>query len=615
MKKTFFLLLIAILTATGYVNAQQWNSVEDSLSSKQELEFIDDDLIVAALDSLSNLKYFEDSENTLQELKQNKYDFLPNFVPGYHDSVYFYRVQQLDVNSPIDLSYNQIVKTFIELYANKRRGTTSRVLGLSQIYFPLFEHYLDLYNLPLELKYLAIVESALNAEAKSRVGATGLWQFMYNTGKVYGLEVTSYVDDRNDPIKATVAACRHFKDLYNMYHDWLLVLAAYNSGPGNVNKAIRRSGGKMNFWEIRPYLPRETRDYVPAFIAVNYIMNHSQEHNLYPIVPRTTFHETDTVIVTQPLSFSTLSEKLNIPVEELRFLNPTYRKNFIPATPQKSFVLRLPLTAIGDYVMNEEALYAYNKLKAYEAPAITASENVEYEIITKKVYHKVRSKENISSIARKYGCTTGEIKKWNRLKKASVYKGQKLAIYVKTKRPIPVEKDQTPAVTPQPQQNEEVVVESDNAPDSEQETAVVKKSVTTSKSAAPRYHIVKKGEYLAKIAQKYNVTLNDLREWNNLKNNVVFVGQKIRINSPDLASKTNAADTAVAHSKTPEKPAAKPIPKGKQVYYTVQSGDTLWSIAQKYRGVTVNQIRQWNNLSTKHALKVGQKLKVVLPAS
>jgi membrane-bound lytic murein transglycosylase D len=615
MKKTFFLLLIAILSSIGYSNAQQWNSVEDSLSSKQDLEFIDDDLIVAALDSLSNLKYFENSEYAMQDLSCNKYNFLPNFIPSYHDSVYFYRVQQLDANSPIDLSYNQIVKSFIELYANKRRGTTSRVLGLSQIYFPLFEHYLDQFNLPLELKYLAIVESALNPEAKSRVGATGLWQFMYNTGKVYGLEVSSYVDDRNDPIKATIAACRHFTDLYNMYHDWLLVLAAYNSGPGNVNKAIRRSGGKMNFWEIRPYLPRETRDYVPAFIAVNYIMNFSQEHNLYPVTPRTTFHETDTVIVTQPLAFSAVSQKLNIPVDELRFLNPTFRKNYIPATPQKPFIFRLPIANIGDFVTNEDALYAFNKLKAYEPPVAASSDNVEYEIITKKVYHKVRKGESIGSIAKKYGCTTSEIKKWNRLRKAAVYQGQKLAIYVKTKRPIPDNNNQTPVSNPQADNNVQVA-DADTTDNTPAAVPSVKKPATPSKSVGtPQYHTVKKGEYLAKIAQKYNVSLNDLREWNNLSNNVVFVGQKIRVNSPDHASKVTPADSAVAHNKPVDKPAAKPSPKGKQVYYTVQSGDTLWSIAQKYKGVTVSQIRQWNNLSSKQTLKVGQKIKVVLPAS
>lgn len=615
MKKTFFLLFIALLTSIGYSNAQQWNSVEDSLSSKQDLEFIDDDLIVAALDSLSNLKYFENSDYAMQDLSCNKYNFLPNFIPSYHDSVYFYRVQQLDANSPIDLSYNQIVKTFIELYANKRRGTTSRVLGLSQIYFPLFEHYLDQFNLPLELKYLAIVESALNPEAKSRVGATGLWQFMYNTGKVYGLEVSSYVDDRNDPIKATIAACRHFTDLYNMYHDWLLVLAAYNSGPGNVNKAIRRSGGKMNFWEIRPYLPRETRDYVPAFIAVNYIMNFSQEHNLYPVTARITFHETDTVIVTQPLAFSTVSQKLNISVDELRFLNPTFRKNYIPATPQKPFIFRLPIASIGDFVTNEDALYAFNKLKAYEAPVAASSDNVEYEIITKKVYHKVRKGESIGSIARKYGCTTGEIKKWNRLRKAAVYQGQKLAIYVKTKRPIPDNNNQTPVSNPQTDNNVQIA-DADTTDNTPAEVPAVKKPVTPSKSAStPQYHTVKKGEYLAKIAQKYNVSLSDLREWNNLNNNVVFVGQKIRVNSPDHASKVTPADSAVAHNKPADKPAAKPSPKVKQVYYTVQSGDTLWSIAQKYKGVTVSQIRQWNNLSSKQTLKVGQKIKVVLPTS
>jgi membrane-bound lytic murein transglycosylase D len=336
------LILSFFLSSSTLVFSQQVQNQVDPVAPLQECEFIDDNFIVAALDSLSNLKYFESVENTKNQLFTNKYNFLPNFIPSYPDSVYYYRMQRLDIESPIELTYNYYVKAFIELYANRKRGTTTRVLGLAQIYFPLIEQQLDLYNLPLELKYLAIVESALNPEARSRVGATGLWQFMYYTGKVYGLEATSYVDDRNDPVKATVAACRHFKDLYNMYHDWLLVLAAYNSGPGNVNKAIRRSGGKMNFWEIRSYLPRETRDYVPAFIAVNYVMNYSNEHNLYPVMPRIVYHETDTVAVHSPLTIGILAEKLKMPIEELQFLNPTFRKGFIPATASNPYYIRLP---------------------------------------------------------------------------------------------------------------------------------------------------------------------------------------------------------------------------------------------------------------------------------
>jgi len=235
MNKTLKLVLLFFVGISVTLRAQQAGEYTSPEKAATDFEFVGDNFIVAAMDSLSTLKYFESSENTRVRLNENKYNFLPNFIPTYPDSVYYYRMQRLDVESPINLTYNPRVRAFIDMYANKKRGTTSRVLGLAQMYFPMFEQQLDKYNVPLELKYLAIVESALNAKARSSAGAGGLWQFMYYTGKVYGLELTSYVDDRNDPIKATIAACRHFNDLYNMYHDWLLVLAAYNSGPGNVN--------------------------------------------------------------------------------------------------------------------------------------------------------------------------------------------------------------------------------------------------------------------------------------------------------------------------------------------------------------------------------------------
>jgi membrane-bound lytic murein transglycosylase D len=475
---------------------------------------------------------------------------------------------------------------------------------LSQIYFPLIEQQLDMYNLPLELKYLAIVESALNPEARSRVGASGLWQFMYYTGKVYGLEATSYVDDRNDPVKATNAACRHFKDLYNIYHDWLLVLAAYNSGPGNVNKAIRRSGGKMTFWEIRPYLPRETRDYVPAFIAVNYVMNYSNEHNLYPVMPTIFYHETDTVAVHSPLTISLLAEKLKLPLEELEFLNPTFRKGFIPATSENPYYLRLPKKTVADFINNEPSLYAAFQLKGYDPAQFMASmQNDEsFKVVTRKVTHKVRKGENISSIARKYDCTTQEIKKWNHLRKASVYNGQRLAIYVASKVPVPMPKSK--GETPQ--------VETAQAnPDSTQVKTVHQVKAAAPVAAKPRYHVIRSGDNLMKIAKKYSITVSELTSWNSLKTKNLIVGRKLRVNSPyaeemtAVKADTNLAAKGNVEIVTRENP--------KLVYYTVQTGDTLWSIAEKYEGITVNQIREWNNIPQEQNIKVGQKIKVILP--
>ena len=678
MKKIQKLIILFLFGITGIVSAQQAGEYTATEKSATGFEFVNDNFIVAALDSLSTLKYFESSADTRTRLSENKYDFLPNFIPTYPDSVYYYRMQRLDVGSPIELTYNPYIRMFIDMYANKKRGTTSRVLGLAQMYFPIFEQQLDKYNVPLELKYLAIVESALNAKARSRVGAGGLWQFMYYTGKVYGLEVTSYVDDRNDPLKATVAACRHFNDLYNMYHDWLLVLAAYNSGPGNVNKAIRRSGGKMTFWEIMPYLPRETRDYVPAFIAVNYVMAYSNEHNIYPIMPKILYHETDTVAVRQPLTLGILADKLKLSISDLEFLNPTFRTGFIPATPSNPFFIRLPQKSIADFINNEPNLYAYYQLKGYDPNQFKPQDNADYDVITKKVTHKVRKGETLATIARKYDCSTSEIKKWNKLKKSSVYKGQALKIYVQTKQPAVLAK--TPKTVPD---TKDLSSNTDSLNPEKTTASVDKKTITT--TVNPQYHVVKKGESIGKVAAKYHVTTKNLTTWNKLKSNNLMIGQKLRVNAPgktivneSIADNSEPENAKPSHTvnKTSQNAKYHVVKKGenlskiattykvtsddlvawnslesnnlligqklrinapasdidsktaandsppnetagdlKLVYYTVKPGDTLWSISQKYNGVSIDQLKEWNKISGSGAgLKVGQKIKVILPA-
>ena len=242
------------------------------------------------IDTLKVIPYFDES-------KANTCNYPPGYIPSYPDSVYAQRIEELNRNTTMELVYNKHVKSFIDVYAVQKRDKTERILGLADVYFPLFEQTLDKYNMPLELKYLAVVESALNPRAGSWAGAKGLWQFMYATGKVYKLNVTTLVDDRYDPLKSTEAACQHLNDLYGMFGDWFLALAAYNSGAGNVKKAIRRAGGIKNYWAIWPYLPRETRGYVPAFIAVNYVMNYPAEHNICPLDPGIIKGGTDTVMV------------------------------------------------------------------------------------------------------------------------------------------------------------------------------------------------------------------------------------------------------------------------------------------------------------------------------
>lgn len=583
-----FLFAIAITFASTSA-AQDMRGPKDSLPA--EHGFVYDNFVVSALDSLANLKFFENTANIRNNTLRNKYNFLPNFVPTYNDSVYYTRIQHLNTNSPIELVYNIYVRDFINLYAVKKRGLTSRVLGLSQVYFPMIEQDLDKYDIPQEMKYLAIVESALNNNARSPVGASGLWQFMLPTGKAYDLNVNSYVDDRLDPYKSTIAACQHFKDLYRVYHDWLLVLAAYNSGPGNVNKAIRRSGGKMNFWEIRNYLPRETRDYVPAFIAVNYVMNYSAEHNLYPTMPNLQSYEIDTVAVKYALSFAQISEKLNIPIDELMFLNPSFRKGFIPSTSEKAYYIRLPKKSVADFINNETALYAYSPIKGYDASqfqniiAQQSSDDAASDL--QRTSHKVRRGESISTIARRYHCTTSDIKAWNKLKRTKLSTGQRLTLYI-AKAPKKIKSTTDVAKLQQNSSIDEV-----------------------QPVARTNYHVVKKGEFLGKIAGKYNVSLDNLKKWNHLKSNTVQVGQRLKINQPQLASAEKNTDNPGSEENN-QKKQSQAKDTIKYVYYTVQSGDTLWKIAQKYEGVSISEIKELNNIINDKALKVGQKLKVAV---
>jgi membrane-bound lytic murein transglycosylase D len=325
----------------------------DTLSKDTSGTFMDDP-IAAMLDSLSRLKYFDKS---LLQITANKYNFPLDSVPDYSDSIYSIRLAKLDAESPFDLVYNGAVRNYIELYAMRKRAMVERMLGMSQLYFPMIEEILDRKKIPLELKYLAIVESALNPSARSRAGAVGLWQFMYGTGKMQGLKISSYLDERSDPYKSTEAACEYLQFLYDMFGDWQMVLAAYNSGPGTVSKAIRRSGGKTTYWEIRPYLPRETQGYVPAFIAVNYVMTHAEEHNLYAIAPRLTFTDVDTVNIKEELSFQQIAKVLGMSVEEIQYLNPCYKRGTVPHSEENCYSLCLPTTKIGSFITNESQIY------------------------------------------------------------------------------------------------------------------------------------------------------------------------------------------------------------------------------------------------------------------
>jgi len=412
------------------------------------------------------------------------------------------RLKELDARTPFNVEYNPALESVIKSYLKNRRETLQRLITLSAYYFPMFERELDNHNIPLEIKYLAVVESALKPAAKSRVGATGLWQFMYNTGIMYGLDVSSYVDERSDPIKSTEAAAKYLSKLYEIFGDWDLALAAYNSGPGNVTKAIRRSGGYKNYWNIRNNLPRETAGYLPAFLANMYIFEYAEEHGFKKMKPEFAYIETDTIRVKQMITLDQVSEVTDVDIEELQFLNPSYKLDVIPYVKGKNYTLRLPMSAIGTFVTNEDAIYAFAQ-----------------------------------------------------------------AEFDKREKPLP-----------------ELAQEKE-------------KSKTT--------YVVKSGDYLGRLSRKFGVRVSQIMQWNGLRSNGLKVGQRLTIYPSNYVAPTNTVATA----STPTKTSITSNISGDIVTYTVKSGDSLWSISQKFPGVSVQNIKEWNDISGSK-LKPGMKLKI-----
>ncbi|MFC2151501.1 transglycosylase SLT domain-containing protein [Bacteroidota bacterium] len=419
-------------------------------------------------------------------------------IPIYPDLVYEYKIAELNNMTPIELEYNDRVRRYIDVYTIERREHLAKIIGLAELYFPIFEEALDKYQLPLELKYLAIVESALDPRAISSSAAVGLWQFKINTSKMFDLEVNSYVDERCDPYKSTEAACSYLQYLYRIYNDWQLALAAYNGGPGVVRNAIARSGGKTNFWEIHPYLPEQTNGYVPAFIAVNYVMNHYKDHNIEPIPSDFIHLDVDTVKINKAATFKRISEVTKIPIETLQFLNPSYKLDYIPKMKEPTTVI-LPEKKIKTFLRNEKAIYDESVVES------------DYEVVTES------------------GETDGKIK---------------------------------------------------------------------------IIHEVAKGEYFHKIAIKYNCTIDDIKTWNSMPTNDLNVGQKLDIwVSPDLARMIEEERI---------RPKQQRDSTDRFIYYTVQSGDTVWSIAEKFNCRSITELKEENNITNENDLKPGKKLKIYL---
>ena len=441
------------------------------------------------------------------------------------DSIYIKRLEQIP--SLIDLSYNKIVRNYIELYSKRRRSQVEMMMGLSEYYFPIFEKILDKEGLPQELKYLPIIESALNPKALSRAGASGLWQFMYATGRMYRLDINTFVDERRDPVKASYAAVKYLKDMYRIYGNWHLVIAAYNCGPGNVNKAIRRSGGKKNYWDIYYHLPKETRGYVPAFIAAVYTFNYHKEHQLFP-KPSNLPVACDTLLISEQLHFDQIANVINIPKEQLRNLNPQYRADIIPAN-KKGYALKIPIEYTAKFIDNQDSIFAYKK---------------EY-------YFSMKDK----------------------------------------------------VVNPR---------------DRYQKFAHV-----TPKNKAKVYYKVKSGDAIGLIASWFHVRTSDLRYWNNVRRNLIKVGQKLVVyvpkgkdsyyssfNTMSYTQKQATLGKTVASTTTNTKPTPTITSNGSYVYYTVKRGDNFWTIAKKFPGISNFNIMEINNIKNAKSLKVGQKLKI-----
>lgn len=542
LRKACTINVSAIDTLSGY---EKYYSIPDETLNK---------IFSDKLDSLVSSWYVQNAF-LLDSTELAEADTLKQTLP---DSTYVQRLQSLQ--SAVGMSFNNTVKGFITMYTVRKPKLVAIMLGLANYYFPLFEESLAKYGLPMELKYLPIIESALNPAANSSASAVGLWQFMYSTGKMYKLEISTFVDERRDPIKATDAAVRYLRDLYNIYKDWHLVIAAYNCGPGNVNKAIKRCGNAKDYWKIYYRLPKETRGYVPAFIAANYVMNFYQSHNILPKSPDFPII-TDTLMVNDYLHFNQVSEVLGIPVEQIRSLNPQYRRDIIPASKERPYSLVIPQDEISAYLENESTIHDHRREEFFPNNQIVNPQDnfARHSPDVKgreKIYYTVKKGDNLGLIASWFRVRSSDLKYWNDIRKNFVKAGQKLAIYV-----------------PEGQ-----------------------------------------GEHY----EKFNKKSFAEKQKSLSQKPVASTAQKLASSTPTKSSSNTAA--TISSTKPTEQAENKRDVIGKNnsqsekaefVYYKVCKGDNFWTIAKKFPGVTNDDIMKLNNITKANNLKVGQILKIL----
>ena len=518
-KTTILTILLLLLFSLQSVEAQN-----DTTSQLEDLRY--EELLNSEMNKMLDLWYVKREMSNSHSILNKFSDDHAEITETTMDSIYTKRLKSL--NSIVQLGYSPLVRNYINLYANKRQRSSSAILGLAQYYYPWMMEIFDKYGLPEELVYITIIESSLNPIAVSPAGATGIWQFMYQTGKTYGLEVYSFVDDRRDPVKATDAAARHLRDLYNIFGDWGLAISAYNCGAGNVKKAIYRSGGKTNFWEVKQFLPRETQNYFPAFIGAYYMMNYYKSHGITPAkisIPTSV----DTVMVKKEVHFEQIAHVLDINIDEIKTLNPQYKRNVIPAF-DKPFPLKLRSNDCIRFLALQDSIYKYEydtffgPLQVY-VNAYTGKTDATGT--TKKKWHTVKSGENLSKIASRYGLSVEELKKMNKLKSNYLKTGQKLIVgYIYVAPPKPA--------TPSDTTGTAVKDSLTTSPPATTQTQTTPKPATTQQTdnSHPDYiiHTVQKGEYLALIAKKYGTTVAKIVSYNHLSNaNALKVGQKLKI--------------------------------------------------------------------------------------
>ena len=602
-----FLLLLSIPLFSQEIAENKGIVVlENNLSYLDSIKktFVTDEM-ASCVDSLwmkelTNLDLYNDLSNEIENINiDEKVDYeLPTELLKS-------RLEAMNAKSPFRIEYNESLENVIRSFLKYRKKSFERLMAISDYYFPMFEEAFALKNVPLEIKYLAVVESALNPRAISRVGATGLWQFMYQTGKQYNLKIDSYIDERSDPLKATAAAAQYMSNMFAIFGDWELVLASYNSGPGNVSKAIRRSGGKQNYWNIRKHLPKETQGYVPAFLATMYLYEYHNEHGIKPDKAIVQRFETDTIMMKKQMSFKQVSDLLDIPVSQLQLLNPSYKLNVIPAYKDEKHSLRLPKDKIALFTSNEDKIYAYaqyqldGREKPFQASRAIASKKEDTDgspdkiTLTKTNYYKVKRGDNLGSISDKYNVAVSDLKKWNKLRGNSISYGKSLKI-ISTQIMVKSAKKE-PEIAPV---SKETIVENQRIASTK---SSIKKEVKSDSlmSYTNSFYIVQKGDNLNAIAEKNKVSVANLIEWNHLSGSTIQQGKTLQIAANIEDTKEVVANSTLAAAEV--EPA-----ELKDINYTVLKGDNLSSISRKF-GTAIADLKIWNNISNQNIV-VGTSL-------